>query len=110
MDTTTFGYRNGGYAVSWNGRPNVDGDSRKPVRTDNVIVLAVKNRHDSDSTSNISVVSETVGKGKVTLYRDGRRLTGTWSRTTVHGPMTLTDSNGKAIPLKPGRSWVLLQG
>jgi hypothetical protein len=110
MDTTTFGYRNGRYAVSWNGRPNVDGDSRKPVRTDNVIVLAVKNRHDSDSTSNISVVSETVGKGKVTVYRDGRRLTGTWSRTTVHGAMTLTDSNGEAIPLKPGRSWVLLQG
>ncbi|HET7476486.1 MAG TPA: DUF3048 domain-containing protein [Dermatophilaceae bacterium] len=108
-DTTTFDYRAGGYAVSWNGRPNVDGDTRRPVRTDNVLVLSVRNRRDRDSTSSISVVSETVGTGTVALYRDGKRLTGTWTRRAVNRPMTFRDGSGTPIPLKPGKSWILLQ-
>lgn len=110
MDTTSFSYRDGAYAVSWNGQANVDGDSGKAVTTDNVIVMKVKNRRDTHSTSDISVVSETIGSGTVTLYRDGKRLTGTWSRTKVSCELRFRDSDGKDILLKPGRSWILLQG
>lgn len=110
MDTTSFRYRDGAYAVSWNGSANVDGDSGKAVTTDNVIVMDVKNRRDTDSTSDISVVSETVGSGKVTLYRDGKRLTGSWSRGKVSSELHFRDEDGKDIPLKPGTSWLLLKG
>nr|WP_275588388.1 DUF3048 domain-containing protein [Microlunatus panaciterrae] len=107
-DTFGFRYSNGRYAVSWNGRANTDGG--RAVKADNVIVVSVKNHRDRDTTSNISVVSETVGSGKVVIYRDGRRLTGRWKRTTLAGPMRFTDDRGRDLMLRPGRSWVLLQG
>jgi hypothetical protein len=109
-DTTSFAWSGGRYAVSWNGRADVDGDSGHRVRTDNVVVLSVRNRHDDDSTSDISIVSATVGSGKVTIYRDGKRLTGTWSRGSVAGPMRFRDRSGRDIPLTPGQTWLLLQG
>ena len=57
-----------------------------------------------------SVMSDTVGTGKVTIYRDGKKLTGTWKRTSTSGDLTFTDASGQDIPLKPGRTWVLLRG
>jgi hypothetical protein len=109
-DRTGFRYTGGSYAVSWNGQPNVDPNTGKPVRTDNVVVLRVRNRHDDDSTSRISVVSETVGSGKVTVYRDGRTRAGRWERRAVDAPLRLLDRDGADIPLTPGKTWVLLRG
>lgn len=109
-DTFTFGYRAKGYDIKWNGAYNTDQTTRKRTRTDNVVVLSVKNVKDTKTTSNQSKVSQTVGKGKATLYRDGRKLSGSWSRSKLSAPMELTDSSGKDIPLKPGRTWILLQG
>ena len=38
-----------------------------------------------------SVLSDTVGRGKVTIYRDGTKITGTWRRTKASGPLRFTD-------------------
>lgn len=109
-DTFEFDYTKGRYKVSWNGQVNTDQTSGKQTRADNVVVLAVKNIKDKNTTSNQSKVSKTVGKGKATFYRDGRKMSGQWSRSKLSAPMKLTDSAGKDVPLKPGRSWILLQG
>ncbi len=109
-DTFGFGFRGGDYSTSWNGRLNKDGDSGKAVRTTNVMVLKVKTYRDRRTTSHLSDVSVTTGTGKATIYRDGKKLSGIWTRDTVSAPMRLTDQNNQDIPLKPGQSWVLLQG
>lgn len=109
-DTFGFDYSKGSYAVSWNGRANTDAKTDKPVKAQNVIVLSVKNHQDKDTTSNLSVVSETVGSGKAVIHRDGKKMTGTWKRDKLNGPMHFTDKSGKDIMLRPGKSWVLLQG
>ncbi len=80
-----------------------------PVRADNVIVLHVRNRRDTASTSKISIVSETVGKGKAEVYRDGRKLDGSWSRRNAQGRLDLKSAD-RTMPLKPGKTWILLQG
>lgn len=109
-DTTTFSFSQGHYDVDWNGQPNRDGDSHQPVRCDNVVVISVQNHHDRHSTSDVSVVSETVGTGKAVVYRDGRKLSGQWARAKVSGPMHLRAAAGHDIALKPGKTWILLQG
>lgn len=111
-DRFTFDRRDGRYLVRWRGQTYRDGDDGKLTVCDNVIVMAVRNRGDGNADVNgaRSVLSETVGRGKVTVYRDGRRLTGTWSRASVSAPLRFTDSSGRDIPLAPGRTWVLLQG
>jgi hypothetical protein len=51
-----------------------------------------------------------VGKGKVTIYRDGKKITGQWKRTKASGPLRFTDKSGDQIALKPGQTWVALAG
>lgn len=106
-DTMRFDYRDGRYAVRWNGKGYRA--AKGEVRTDNVIVMSVRNHRDNDTTSNISVVSQTTGSGKVTVYRDGRKMSGTWSRKKTSDRLTLT-ADGADITLKPGKTWLLLDG
>ena len=111
-DTFSFTTTGDRYLVRWNGQTYTDGDSGKKATTENVIVLSVKNKADGNADVNgaRSVKSITTGKGKVVIYRDGHKLTGTWKRAGESKPMRLVDADGKDIPLKPGRSWVLLSG
>jgi hypothetical protein len=111
-DRFGFAYAGGTYTVRWNGRTYADGDTGTTLKVDNVVVLGVHNHPDgnTDVLGSASVQSDTVGKGKVTLYRDGRKLTGTWSRESETGPMTFAMEPGEPLNLKPGSTWVSLQG
>ncbi|QDP96393.1 DUF3048 domain-containing protein [Microlunatus elymi] len=110
VDTFGFDYTGGRYRTSWNGRANTDGASGKPVLTDNIVRLSVKSHKDTNTTSELSNVAETIGTGTVTIYSQGKQVGGTWKRTKLNGPMTLRDAHGKDIPLKPGRTWIILDG
>jgi Protein of unknown function (DUF3048) N-terminal domain/Protein of unknown function (DUF3048) C-terminal domain len=111
-DTFTFDYSAGRYLVKWRGRSYADGDSGRTATADNVVVLSVRNHGDGnvDVLGSASVMSDTVGRGRATIYRDGKVRRGTWIRSEVSGPMRFTAADGSDIPLTPGRTWVLLQG
>jgi hypothetical protein len=51
-----------------------------------------------------------VGRGAVTIYRDGKKITGRWKRTKASAPLRFTDKSGDPIALKPGQTWVALAG
>jgi hypothetical protein len=111
-DIFDFGYRSGRYTVGWNGSRYVDGDSRAITKADNVVIMKVRNRPDGyrDVQGVPSVQSDTVGKGAVTIYRDGRKIEGRWQRTKPSAPLHFTDESGNPIALKPGQTWVALAG
>jgi hypothetical protein len=111
-DTFRFEYGKGRYTVRWRGERYADGDSGAITRADNVVVMKVRNRADGnrDVLGSASVLSETVGHGKVSIYRDGSRITGTWRRNQVSGPLRFRAADGQIIPLKPGQTWVALSG
>ncbi len=111
-DSFRFDYGKGRYTVRWRGERYADGDSGAIARADNVVIMKVRNRADGnrDVLGSASVLSETVGHGKVSVYRDGRRISGTWQRNKVSGPLRFRDADGQTIPLKPGQTWVALSG
>jgi hypothetical protein len=111
-DTFSFGYSSGRYTVRWNGSRYADGDTRAITKADNVVIMKVHNHPDGnrDVAGAPSVQSDTVGKGAVTIYRDGRKIAGQWKRTKASGPLRFTDKSGDPIPLKPGQTWVALTG
>ncbi len=111
-DRFTFTRADGRYVVRWNGQRYVDGDSGDPATTDNVVIMTVENAPDGNADVNgaRSVKSDTTGRGRVVIFRDGRRLTGTWQRAGRSKPLRFTDAAGRDIPLAPGRTWVLLRG
>jgi hypothetical protein len=111
-DTFDFGYTSGRYTVRWNGSRYADGDSNAITKADNVVIMKVRNHPDGnrDVLGAPSVQSDTVGKGAVTIYRDGREIEGRWKRAKVSTHLDFIDKSGKPIPLKPGQTWVALAG
>jgi hypothetical protein len=98
--------------VRWNGSRYADGDTKAITKTDNVAIMKVHNHPDGnrDVLGAPSVQSDTVGKGAVTIYRDGKKISGQWKRTKASAPLRFTDKSGDPIALKPGQTWVALAG
>ena len=81
------------------------------LTTPNVIVqfcVGYTNPRDVDVAGNPGHFTKTVGSGKVVVYRNGRKVTGTWSRPTAKAGTVLKDAHGHVIALNPGGAWVLL--
>ena len=104
-----FTYADGRYLAHHSNSPYVD-QSGKKVYVQNVLLQRVQDKPDGqlDPIGNPSYVSTTVGSGKFTLYRNGRAISGTWTRKTTSSPTTYVDSHGKPVTFDPGKTWVLL--
>jgi hypothetical protein len=95
---------------------NPDGSYRRTasgrvIATPNLVVpfsRARVDRSDVDVLGNPSVYTSTVGSGTVLVFRDGRVLTGRWSRPQARGPTRYEDAAHKLLTLRPGGAWVLL--
>lgn len=108
-DRFAFAYKGGHYLPSWNGRAYTDGGKR--VSTTNVLVLHTKSAPASykDPAGNPVYKSLSTGSGKLALYRNGKKLAGSWQRSAADTPFRLRDSHGKQLQLAPGKTWILLQ-
>jgi hypothetical protein len=83
----------------------------KLITATNVIVQSctvVAHSADTDVNGNPSQFTYTVGGGSVSVFRQGLRIIGKWSRSNTASGTILTTSTGKRIPLDPGNTWVVL--
>lgn len=81
------------------------------IDTPNVIVQFCKvttYAKDRDVNGNPAKFTKTIGTGRAVVYRDGKRIDGTWSRTSVNSGTILKTKDGKVIPLSPGGAWFVL--
>ncbi|MGH8860380.1 MAG: DUF3048 domain-containing protein [Jatrophihabitantaceae bacterium] len=81
------------------------------ISTPNVIVqfcqVTVYTK-DRDVLGHPAQYTHTIGKGRAVVFRNGRRIEGTWSRRSVTDGTSLRTSDGKVIPLAPGGAWFVL--
>jgi hypothetical protein len=83
----------------------------KPITAANVIVQfcrVVAHPQDTDVNGNPSQFTFTVGSGPLSVFRNGKRVNGTWSRPTLSSGTTWRAMSGKQIPLDPGNTWIVL--
>jgi hypothetical protein len=83
----------------------------KVIATPNVVVQfcqVTTFMGDIDQSGSPAKVTHTTGRGKVAVFRNGRRIDGTWHRAAVGDGTTLTDASGKPITLAPGGAWFVL--
>jgi hypothetical protein len=83
----------------------------KYIAMANVIVQKcriVPHPQDTDVNGNPSQFTVTTGTGVVSVFRNGRRINGTWTRHRLSQGTTLTDAHGHVIPLSPGGTFVAL--
>lgn len=77
----------------------------------NVVVLTVPTATGTwveNSEGGREVLVTQTGTGPVVVLRGGVAITGTWSRSALTQPATLTATNGSPITLQPGNTWVEL--
>jgi len=98
-----------GWLRTQNGTADVLADHHR-VDATNVVALRIKTKDTGirDVVGNPSPDDVVVGSGKVSVFRDGKVVTGRWKRPGLGSPMTLTDAQGGTIALAPGRTWVEL--
>jgi Protein of unknown function (DUF3048) C-terminal domain len=76
----------------------------------NGVVLYVPHIYTSiqeDSNGSRSIRIQLWGQGDLRLYRDGKRVDGTWEREEGSKySLVFKDSSGALIPLKPGQTWI----
>jgi hypothetical protein len=81
------------------------------IATPNVIVqYCTVSVHpgDVDVAGNPAQYTHSIGRGKVVVFRDGKRIDGTWSRPSGRAGTKLLGARGQPIPLAPGGAWVIL--
>jgi hypothetical protein len=92
------------------GVPQSAADGR-PIATPNVIVQycqVTAHPGDVDVAGNVAQYTHSVGRGRVVVFRNGRRIDGTWSRPYSKAGTVLRNGQGQPISLAPGGAWVIL--
>jgi hypothetical protein len=83
----------------------------RPIATPNVIVQYCQvtvHPGDVDVVGNPAKYTHSIGHGRVAVFRNGRRIDGTWTRASGPSGTVLRDSRRQPIPLAPGGAWVVL--
>lgn len=106
---TDFQYSAGRFVRMRNGRQVSDYQGRLET-ADNVMVMSVVDTPDGtvDTNGQPSYLTKTVGSGRLTLFRDGRAISGTWKRARFTDSFTYLGPDGRSLPMKPGKTWVML--
>src|SRR6266511_2540214 len=80
------------------------------ITTENVVILhvAIGSTSNVDAAGNVTPDVKVVGEGAAWVLRDGKLVTGRWRRPAASEPVQLLGSDGAAIALHPGRTWMEL--
>ena len=107
--TWTYDEDDGVYRRAQNGRAHrVTGGGR--IGPANVVVMRVKITDGGccDTSGARYADIDVMGSGPVQVMRDGVLIKGTWRKAKRHHRLKLYDRDGQRLPLKPGRTWIML--
>jgi len=99
-----------GYQRYYSGQPDILVDRTQTTAT-NVVIMTVQTSNGpwvENSEGGLEVQVQSTGTGPLLVMRGGAAIAGTWSRSTLTQPATLTSTGGAPITLQPGNTWVEL--
>ena len=105
--TWTWSPISANYLRSYSGVPDKLVDGHQTYAT-NVVIMTVSTfigpwLENSEGGREVEV--NAIGSGPLVVLRNGVAITGTWTRTSLTAPATLTAANGTPITLAPGNTW-----
>ena len=100
----------GRYVRSQDGAPHLDAATGEPLSAANVLIIEAYHYADEsiieDQFGNYSIGVVLRDSGPAYLFRDGRMVAGTWTRSNFDSMMTFVDEGGEVLRFKPGNTWV----
>jgi len=109
LATADWRWQGGRYVRFLNGAPMRLEDGA-PLATDNVVIQQVATTQSTlhDVLGYPSPEVTMIGKGKAWVLRDGRLITGTWTRSSLSQATVFRTKRGDEITLAPGTTYVAL--
>jgi len=104
--TWTYKESDGLYHRVNDGKKHVDAATGRQVVANNVVVMWA--RHSASSKDKLGSTTYDIdlgGSGRVSVFRNGQRLDGTWTADKT-GPPRFTTAAGLPIRLAPGTTWI----
>ena len=92
-----------------NYRREVDGMNGQEIAARNIVIIntdiwATDVRDDAGGAASLDM--RLTGTGKASIFRDGRRQDGTWSRASYTDAFVFTNFYNQKIYLSPGQTWI----
>jgi hypothetical protein len=98
------------YARFQDGAREVDGETGEAVAAKNIVVIQTEVHFTTDfgldPAGNPKLDMTLIGSGAGSVFRDGKRQDVTWTRPDIFDVFTLRNSNGEAVRLEPGQTWI----
>lgn len=86
--------------------PLVDSVTGKQVYTDNVVVIYVSHTFANENEQEDEIYHiDLLDSGRAFVFRDGVGMPARWTRSDIDQPLLVTTPSGKALGLKPGRTY-----
>ncbi len=108
-ETYTYDAAASGYRRAQNGAATIDAATNQPILAANIVVISTEITEApgivEDSLGALSLEIRSTGTGRASVFRDGTRVDGSWSREGTE-MYRFADASGAPIPLKPGQTWV----
>lgn len=99
---TTYSFKDGLYYKAMNNVPTLNRDDKKPVAVKNIVVQNVNYK---TRKNELYLDADLVGQGDGYIISNGKAVKVTWSKADLHSQTIFKDSNGKIVPLDPGKTW-----
>ena len=94
------------YARVNGGKPHMDKDTGKQLTAKNVVILEmVEDNADDGYVANDHLLFEDIGTGKAVVFKDGKRINGTWEKDKRTSRTIITDTSGNEIKFNRGLIW-----
>ena len=96
------------WQLSYGSTPATTADGNR-ITTTNIVVQTVHVTYGpwaENSEGGLEVQSQMTGSGPLKVLRNGELITGTWHRSSLDEPTTLTATDGSQIALQPGPTWI----
>lgn len=99
----------GRYVRSQAGEPHIDYLTNAPLAVENVVAVGawhIETDILEDGYNGLwSVEIQIWGEGPLSVFRDGQRFEGKWTRTNPEQMLQFWDMSGNPLYLKPGQTW-----
>lgn len=101
----TYKYNDGYYERQLIGQTQTDANTTSPLRISNVVILFTDvTPIPGDSLKRVDL--RTLGQGKVMVFSNGQKYTGTWEKNNLDDAIKFLDDSDQLIPLKAGQTWI----
>jgi hypothetical protein len=94
------------YARANGGKPHLDKNTGKQLTAKNVVVLEMVQDDANDGyVANDHLLFKDLGTGKAIVFKDGKRINGTWEKDKRTSRTIVTDASGKQVQFDRGLIW-----